>query len=255
MHHRLHVRYEREVLLHADRVVCTSGRTVDDFVERYPDIPSSKYHVVYNGYDPDDFENVSPVVSEKFVLLHAGLLSHQRTASVFLHGVKELLERRPELGARLAVTFAGPVESENIRMVEGLGLAQHVEFLGPLPHRETIARMLGAGCLILLEAPGERGSLILPGKLFEYLVCKKPILGIVPEGEASELIRTTGSGVAVTDGDPGKVATAIESALSGELSVEASQDARAIDEFTRQRQAERFADVLRQAIAEKGTGS
>jgi hypothetical protein len=37
---------------------------------------------------------------------------------------------------------------------------------------------------------------ILPGKLFEYLAAKRPVLAIGPEGwEAGDIIRVTGAGV------------------------------------------------------------
>jgi len=245
-HEKLHRYLELEVLRGADRIVCTSGKTMEDFIRRYPEVGAGKYHLVYNGYDPEDFAAVEPARPAGpggFVLLHAGLLSHRRTLGPFLEGLKELLRRGREWTRELKAVFIGPVESANIGMVKRAGLEDHVEFAGPLPHREAIGRMLGADCLVLIEAPGSRGGLIIPGKTFEYLACRKPILALVPEGAASELIRELGAGVAVTDGDPGSIASAIERIHDGGAGVFSPRED-LVEEFTRRAQAERFAAVL-----------
>ena len=41
----------------------------------------------------------------------------------------------------------------------------------------------------------KESSTYIPSKLYEYIAANKPILGFFPEGEASNLIKSTGTGV------------------------------------------------------------
>ncbi|NNL09453.1 MAG: glycosyl transferase family 1, partial [Croceitalea sp.] len=53
--------------------------------------------------------------------------------------------------------------------------------------------------LLLLEIDAKKTQGILPGKLFEYLNARRPILAIGPEGwEAAKIVEQTKSGMALT---------------------------------------------------------
>lgn len=86
-------------------------------------------------------------------------------------------------------------------MVHQARLDQTVEFKGYLPHRESIALLIGADLLWLVIDPSE-GKTVATGKLYEYLGAKKPILANVPEdGAAARLINETKTGVVISFND------------------------------------------------------
>lgn len=47
-----------------------------------------------------------------------------------------------------------------------------------LPHVEAVRAMHSCDALLLVQNDSKSGQLCLPGKLFEYLACRKPVLTI-----------------------------------------------------------------------------
>ena len=208
LHRRLHTWLEGRVLARADRVVVTNEATRDDFLARHPAVPADRFAVVPNGYDPEDLTDIrhlprapEPRPGGRLVLAHTGLLSGRRTLEPILAALARLLAERPLVRERIHIRQVGPRESVNDALVSAAGLADCVTFLPPVRHREILTEMIGADALLLLEAGEPRGSLITPGKIFEYLASRRPILAVVPEGPAAALVRATGAGAVVEPGD------------------------------------------------------
>ena len=70
-----------------------------------------------------------------------------------------------------------------------------VRFPGYATHAETIALMRSSDLLFLPmhDLPiGHRAGLV-PGKTYEYMASRKPILAAVPDGDARELLEEAGS--------------------------------------------------------------
>ena len=226
-HRRLHLWLERRVLERADRVLVTNKATRDDFLARHPQLPDGRFAVIPNGYDPEDLAVMRHFSRDSsrdssldsgrdrhppapgLILVHTGLLSGRRTLAPVVEAMARLFAERPELAARLRLRQVGPRESVNDDLVSMGGLAGNVTFVPPVAHREVLAEMAGAGALLLLEAGEPEGSLITPGKLFEYLASRRPILAVVPPGPAADLVRATGAGEVVAPQDPAQLAAVL----------------------------------------------
>jgi glycosyltransferase involved in cell wall biosynthesis len=224
-HRRLHLGLERRVLERADRVLVTNKATRDDFLFRHPHVPVERFAVIPNGYDPEDVavmrqgsrEAASPAAQSgeaprgsELVLVHTGLLSGRRTLAPVVDAMARLFAARPELASRLRLRQVGPRESVNDELVALGGLGGNVTFAPPVGHVEVLAEMAGAGALLLLEAGEPEGSLITPGKLFEYLASRRPILAVVPPGPAADLVRATRAGEVVAPHDAAGLAAVLE---------------------------------------------
>ena len=68
--------------------------------------------------------------------------------------------------------------------------------------------------LLLFIEEGPRAAGILTGKLFEYLGSGAPVLALIPEGEAAELIRRTSAGRVVRGNDEEAVLLALREAVA-----------------------------------------
>jgi hypothetical protein len=60
----------------------------------------------------------------------------------------------------------------------------------------------------------DRGGSWVPSKLYAYLFSGRPILAIVPKGDAADIVESTGRGTAVTSADPAVVAEELTRFLS-----------------------------------------
>lgn len=211
-HLRRHLALERLVLQEARLVTVTAGPTRDDYLLRNPGLPGEKIEVVTNGYDEEDFASLGGESPPRdcFRVLHSGQLNPERPARPFLEGVSAFLRRRPGARDRLRVSFVGPFYAGDLETARNLGLGETVRFEAGRPHRELVRELLRSHLLLLMEQDSERGGLILPGKIFEYLRARRPILGLLPPGAAWDLITTLDAGRCCRTDDPEACADALE---------------------------------------------
>jgi glycosyltransferase involved in cell wall biosynthesis len=198
-----------------------SEALVSLYRERYPDIDPARFVFLPNGFDSDDWSRAERVDEERpkgsdredprrFVLLHAGQLAHRPTVRTLLAAARQVLER--DAGARedLRLRFIGGNEEIGPRDKDRALLGDVLEINPSQPHLESLASMRRAGGLVLLGHGGAADGLLYTGKLYEYLSSGRPVLGILAQGPAADLIRSTGAGVVATPGDVEGVARALQ---------------------------------------------
>jgi glycosyltransferase involved in cell wall biosynthesis len=193
---------ERAILHQADLVVVTSREYKRDILRTYPDIASDRVHYIPNGFDPEDFENVEPKHFHRFTIVHAGNFYGQRSPGPFLNAVHLWLMKEPRTRKRVQVLFIGSRDPVAASTIEQLGLADIVQQLGPLSHRSTVEHMIGADLLLLIPGPGD-GT--MPGKAFEYIAARKPILAVAGDGAVRNLIENAGLGKVAYPSDVGDI--------------------------------------------------
>jgi len=85
-----------------------------------------------------------------------------------------------------------------------------VKFIDFMPKQKALEICMASHLLLLLLGFNKSSENILPSKLFDYFLCKKPILAIVPEGEAANLVRKSRTGHVVSNEDPNLIAKIID---------------------------------------------
>lgn len=246
-HDSLHRRLEAACLRAADGVIVTADETRDDFLRRYPAETRGKIEVIPNGYDEDDFQPAHdgigpPAGEEPVALLHAGQLNPERPLTPFLRGLRRAVDETPAGAPPLSVTFLGAHYDLHREEVRALSLERHVRFLPPCEHRAAIRSLEEARALLLLEDDSDRGRLVLPGKIFEYLRSGRPVLAVVPAGGAAgRMVRETEAGVVADPARPGEIAAGIEAVLRPGRSGAARER---IGEFERRALTARLAAAL-----------
>ena len=161
-----------------------------------------------NGYDAGEVEAVGGLkpASDRFRILHAGMLTQNRSAVPFLRGLKLFLADRAEAAARISVSFVGPREDKNEAAVRELGLGDVVEFMDAVSHEETLKLEKRAHILLLIKHVNPDYDGLVPGKLYEYIGVGRPILALVPDGEAKQRIQDLRRGEVVGHDDPRSIA-------------------------------------------------
>lgn len=208
LHAALHRRLERRVCREAHVVVTT--RWHEDQIKRsYPGARGVAR--ISNGYDAVEVKSVEALrpVKERFRIIHAGMLTQKRTAEPFLRGLRRFLVERPDIRSKVEVLFVGAREDRNERAVRDLELEDVVEFRDTLPHDETLQLERRSHILLLIKHVNPDYQGMVPGKLYEYIGLGRPILALVPGGEAAGLVEALGRGVLAGQEDERGVARAI----------------------------------------------
>ncbi|MCK5145111.1 glycosyltransferase family 4 protein [bacterium] len=184
---------EGSVLREADCVLTVSDGVRDDLLSRHPQIDSTRFKLLPNGYDVRDFKDISVAEpQDRFTLTYTGSLYGKRNPLVLLEALGNLLKESPELKHVLRFRFVGRVDGQFLEAFNRY--PDIIEYIPYVTHAESIAYLLNssASLLIIDDTPANRG--ILTGKLYEYLGARRPILALAPEGEAVQLIHSLNAG-------------------------------------------------------------
>ena len=169
----------------ADHVTTVSWHWADELSS----IGKRKVDVITNGFDEQDYTTGSVELDKKFSISHIGLLSAERSLTGFWSALRELSAEIPEFKEDLMIRLVGKVDYEVFGEIEKYGLTSHVEHIQYVPHDEAIVMQQKSAVLLLVlnNVPNVLGH--IPGKLFEYLAARRPILGIGPiEGDAARIV-------------------------------------------------------------------
>jgi hypothetical protein len=253
-HAALHRRLERRVCRRAHAVVATKWHEAR-MIESYPD--AAGVTRISNGYDAAE---AAAVASEqppldRFRITHAGMLTQNRTAIPFLEGLHILLAENPEIRPRFEVLFVGAREDRNEQAVQSLGLGDVVQFRDTLPHDETLRLERRSHILLLIKHVNPDYEGMVPGKLYEYIGLRRPVLALAPDGEAAQLIAGSSRGVVVSQGDRRGLVDTLAGMFrdfeSGTLDDRFDLTER--PEFARESMAGRMADLL-DSLTRPGAG-
>jgi len=100
------------------------------------------------------------------------------------------------------------------KILKDLNLRNTVLLKSRVPRKEFLSACLGANILLLLVGHDYISSGAIPGKLFSYFACCRPILVVGPQDcEAGRMVEQLNRGIAVPDDEPDQIADAIERLL------------------------------------------
>jgi len=187
-HHRL----EKAVLSRADRVSIVSWNWAIDFNRLFP----RKYEVITNGFDPDDFSFPHQEIAGTFELTHIGSLNKDRNPELLWEVLAEICSENQEFRNDLRLRFIGKCDVSLFQCLEKYGLSSLAGKIEYMPHEEVLKESAASQVLLLLlnNTPNVMG--IVPGKIFEYLATRRPVLCIGPtNGDSARIIRESKAGI------------------------------------------------------------
>lgn len=185
-----HKELERLVLNTADEIVVTSQTTKEEF----KGISKKPISVITNGYDSDYKGDMAK--TDAFTLSHIGSLLSGRNPSVLWRVLAQLLEKNEPFKQHFKLRLAGVVSDDVLKSIYDSGLENYTELLGYVSHDRAIQLQQESQVLLLVEIDSPETQGILPGKLYEYMAAKRPILAIGPKNwDANQIISDTNTGV------------------------------------------------------------
>ena len=173
------LKMEQSVLDNASTVLAVTPLVQDDFRRR----TSTPVAMITNGYDEDDF--VGPVESDGlFNIVHTGLFAEDGNPLTLWKVLGKKVAENPEFKEKMRLRLVGKVDGAVMEAIEAEGLKDNVVNLGYKAHEVAVREQRAASLLILPLRNDPDYRPILPGKLFEYLAARRPILGIGQEDGA-----------------------------------------------------------------------
>jgi len=179
---------EKNVLNKANAIVTVSR----DFVKLFSAKSNNTYHVIPNGFDEDDFNEIKKKRSNKFRIRYVGTLSKSQKITNFLEA---LIKCDASCLNKIDVKFIGDIHPAIIKEIKEFHLEKIIKIIDYIPHQDMIGEIVNAEILLLVIPDSPKNQGIIPGKLFEYIATYNYILGIgPPENNAVNILNQTGTG-------------------------------------------------------------
>jgi glycosyltransferase involved in cell wall biosynthesis len=219
-------------------------------------ITSTSVHVIYNGFEEEDYEALSP---EPFFSGDTVNVSYTGTLYPHYQNLRPLFDAVHRLerdgligGSDLRLNFAGACE-QVVGIARERGVERYVKYFGRLPREDALRMQRDSDALLFVGREGERPDGVLTGKLFEYVASGTPVLamGVSPHGSAAEVLETAGVRV-VYLAPPESIAERIASFLAaseapatGHTADARGRNGGCLGALTRRAQAEALLDLVR----------
>lgn len=150
--------------------------------------------VVRNGYIPEEFHNIKESnffkqhgLDDKVNIVYAGnIYPGRRDPSLLIEYIQE-----KKLEEKVFISFFGRYIGDLNDIINKYNCSNFVKFQGEYPRQEILSIMKSANINLFLESGEDDAECVIPGKLFELIALKKPILSIGPkvEFESFKLIK------------------------------------------------------------------
>jgi glycosyltransferase involved in cell wall biosynthesis len=249
---------ETWIVRSADRCTFATPSLAETYRRRYPRA-AGRMDLVPNGYDRAELGTPAASRSRRkrrsagpVRLVYAGSLYRPAELETFLLGVRRLMGRR-DVSDRLRVDFVGTVTDASRaiadrQLVEEPGLEAIVAFHGFVPREEALRRIAEADAALTLLGAGPGMEMFVGAKLFDYIGLDRPILAVVPPGDAGRVLADLGWGIAA-DPTPEGVADGL-SRLIDDPAAAAGRTGRADPEgrYDRRRTAALLGELLRCSV-------
>jgi glycosyltransferase involved in cell wall biosynthesis len=188
-----HVAMERTCVETARRVILNTERMADEFRRHYADLPADKFVCIPNGFDEQLYDLAAEVTDhaaqekagKPLQMLHPGSIYGPRDPALLLQALQQVRDSGHELIE--FVQLGGCDKRGRLEQsIRELHLQDQVRLLPPVPHREVFEHMGRADVLVIIQ---QGTSVQVPGKFYEMLPFRKPILAFVDDGSTTDLVR------------------------------------------------------------------
>ena len=238
-----HKDLESKVLNSADVILVTSNTTKKEFEA----LTNKPIEVITNGFDVEKIEN--QILDEKFSLAHIGSFLSERNPRILWKCLKELIKENADFKKDFELKLIGAVSQEVLDAISEFKLDKYVNNLGYVSHKTAVEHQRKSQVLLLIEIDSEETKSIIPGKLFEYMVSERPIIGIGPEGsDFSEIIQNTNTGIFVKYDEIEKLKKTILSYYEEFKKGNLKANAVGLQQYSRKNLTEKLSKVLKSEI-------
>lgn len=189
--------YEKIAISTASYVIANTRGVQEDFIARYPKQRKDKFIVIHNGFDEDDFNDMEKfparLEKDKFNIVHTGSLGGIRTPRIFLEAISELIKEDKIIEERIMIHLIGlsSIFHDGCSIEDYITryqLSQCVALTGFISRKEAFRFNARADLLLLVIGVTPKEGLLtygLSGKIYDYILARKPIFALSQKGGAT----------------------------------------------------------------------
>ncbi len=250
---------EKQTVRFCSKAVFTTPGAIAMYAARYPEIPDSRWALIPNGFDEENFVQAERKIADKkiaaendrpLVLLHSGVLyPSERDPTAFFKALASLSEQGVIDAKRLKIILRATGHDDlHARLIEQNGL-QDVVFLEPgIAYSDALVEMLTVDGLLVFQASNCNHQ--IPAKVYEYLRAQKPVFALTdPQGDTAQVLRDAGVSYIVPLDDQAAIQENIEDFLTqlrqGHL--KPGQNTR-VEQYSRKFRTQQLAKLLDEVI-------
>lgn len=187
-------RYEELAVKHADRLVFICEEQRDFTLRQYDNYEEllKKSIIMPLTYVPEwkmyqDILDTKKDSHEVRQAVHLGRLYGLRRPDTFIEALRELKEEDKDLGKKIVFHQYSEIQPADVQKIRDYGLKDLFVIHDKVSYDESIRIMKEADVLVLFDTlmPKQEVQPYLPSKIVEYLMLKKPILGICDSNSPS----------------------------------------------------------------------
>lgn len=234
-----HKHLEKRVLNSADQIIVTSPTTKKEF-QRLTQQPIT---VITNGFDEHQIHELN--IDEAFTIVHIGSLLSGRNPENFWRVLSDLVKVNADFEKYFKLKLIGVVSKDVLETIYAYHLEPYVDLVGYVSHDSALKMQKSAQILLLTEINVKETQGIIPGKLFEYLAAKRPILAIGPKDwDVSAILEETNAGKTFNYTDDSKIKELLLDWFHDYKTSELKIDSSNIEKYSRRELTRKLAAII-----------
>jgi len=156
---------EKHLLKHVDKII-TVNEPLKNYFNKIINLP---INIIMNCKSLDNIK-YKPLINKKFSLLYIGTLEKSRFLLELISVVQELPDVQCIIAGKGKARFVEILKNKCLKI-------QNVDFIGKIPMEEVLPMTKKADVIVCLFDPHSKNNQVgLPNKVFEAMVCGKPII-------------------------------------------------------------------------------
>jgi glycosyltransferase involved in cell wall biosynthesis len=240
---------EAKVMRQATALIANTPLNERGWAAAFPDL-AGKIVTITNGFDPERFVASPRPHGQPLTILHAGELYHERDPRPLLDALRDLQAQGGGRGVQLE--FLGRLSGHRFDLAQEVrdrSMENAVHIAEMVPYTEALERMMRADILLIVNSPGYRIG--VPAKLYEYLGAGRAILALAElDSDIAWVLRESGvlHRIAPPLDVPRIKQAVVELVEAVQSGVPAVPNPAALEQFTRERMARKFAECLDRSV-------
>jgi glycosyltransferase involved in cell wall biosynthesis len=193
------LRYQKKILRNVNLVTCINENMIDCLKPLLNN--GTRFSALANAFNEEtmanDKEYFDRAQNNKYLrFTYTGRLYGNRDLCGFFQVIREIIQDSGKDILPIRLIYAGPDGNLFLGEAAKYNLQDLVEDVGLVSHNAALALQRQSEALLLpLGLVSKNESMIVSGKVFEYLSAKRPILAFgSPGGSADQLLKSTGMG-------------------------------------------------------------